>query len=272
VSALPTHRSQAGPDVVAVLNSLSTKQPAMSLQAVSVADDSGRTVLHNVTLDLFGGEILGIAGVAGSGQLPLYDALLGLRVPSAGRLLVGGQPMAKPTPRSVRGAGVIGIPEDPVRDAVVPGMSVIEHIALDELTTVRKGLGIDWDRADALYAARNQASGLRAADGVRQLQTLSGGNIQRVVLVRALGGSANVIVAAYPSRGLDIATTRRTQELLLEHREAGRAVLLISEDLDELCAFSDRIAVLRDGAVQGVVSPASADRYDIGRLMLGVAA
>ena len=106
------------------------------------------------------------------------------------------------------------------------------------------------------------------ADGARSVSTLSGGNIQRVMLVRALGAPATVVVAAYPCRGLDIASTRRTQELLLEQRAAGAGVLLISEDLDELIALSDRLAVLHGGELAGICDPATTDRYEIGRLML----
>jgi simple sugar transport system ATP-binding protein len=101
---------------------------------------------------------------------------------------------------------------------------------------------------------------------------LSGGNIQRVVLARALGAQRSLVVASYPARGLDIATTRRTQELLLEQRAGGAGVLVVSEDIDELLDLSDRIVVLHDGHIAGIVTPAQADRYEIGRLMLGAAA
>jgi simple sugar transport system ATP-binding protein len=165
--------------------------------------------------------------------------------------------------------GAIGVPEDPVRDSVVPGLTVHEHVALDDLPAVRKGLGIDWTAVRERYLTRNEATSLRAAAGERLLSSLSGGNIQRVMLVRALGAPASLVVAAYPSRGLDVATTRRTQELLLERRAGGAGVLLISEDLDELFELSDRIVVLHAGAVAGIVTPASSDRYEVGRLMLG---
>jgi simple sugar transport system ATP-binding protein len=169
-------------------------------------------------------------------------------------------------------AGVVGVPEDPVRDAVVPGMTTVQHVALDDLPGVRRGLGIDWSKVAERFIRRNDASGLRAADGTRVLATLSGGNIQRVMLVRALAGPAPFIMAAYPSRGLDIATTRRTQELLLERRAEGSGILVISEDLDELFELSDRIAVLHAGHLVGVVNPHTSDRYEVGRLMLGAAA
>jgi simple sugar transport system ATP-binding protein len=177
----------------------------------------------------------------------------------------------RPTPRKLLAAGAVGVPEDPVRDAVVPGLTVAEHTALDDLAGVRRGLGIDWGKVAGGLRERNAASGLRAADGARQLATLSGGNIQRVMLVRALAGSAALVVAAYPSRGLDIATTRRTQELLLERRADGAGVLVISEDLDELFELSDRIAVMHGGRIVGIVDPHHSDRYEVGRLMLGVA-
>ena len=123
-------------------------------------------------------------------------------------------------------------------------------------------------RTDALDAR----VGLRMAPRQRTLSDLSGGNIQRVILTRELGQDATLVVAAYPSRGLDVANTRRTQELLLDQRARGAGVLMVSEDLDELLALADRIAVMHDGHVVGVVEAAGADRMSIGRLMLGGAA
>jgi general nucleoside transport system ATP-binding protein len=153
---------------------------------------------------------------------------------------------------------------------VVPGLSVLEHAALD--VEARRGLGIDWKQVTEAYDAANVRSGLRAVTPDRVLSSLSGGNVQRVMLVRALGTPRTLVVAAYPSRGLDIATTRRTQELLLEQRAGGAGVLLISEDLDELFELADRIIVMHDGEVVGEVDPHTADRYEVGRMMVGAAA
>ena len=154
----------------------------------------------------------------------------------------------------------------------MPGLSVLEHLALGDLANVRKGVGIDWDRARERAATVEAATDLRMASSERRVATLSGGNIQRVVLTHALGAPRSLVVASYPARGLDIATTRRTQELLLEQRANGAGLLVVSEDIDELLDLSDRIAVLHDGHIVGIVSPADADRYEIGRLMLGAAA
>ena len=239
---------------------LQHRPAALSLRNVSIRDRRRGVLLDDISLDIGAGELVGIAGVAGNGQLPLYEVALGLRAPTSGTISVDGTAIAKPTPAKMLTAGAIGVPEDPIRDAVVPGLSVHDHFALDALGEVKKGLGIHWGRVAERYSAANEASQLRAANGERRL-------------VRSLGGrTANVIVAAYPSRGLDIASTRRTQEILLERRAAGAGVLLISEDLDELFDVADRIAVLHNGRIVGVVDPKTADRYEVGRLMLDATA
>ena len=154
-------------------------------------------------------------------------------------------------------------------DSVVPGLTVLEHMVLDGRAVPRRGLGIDWPAVGARTAVLDERVGLHMAPTRRTLSSLSGGNIQRVLLTRELGQDAALVVAAYPSRGLDVANTRRTQELLLEHRARGAGVLMVSEDLDELIAVADRIAVMHDGHVVGVVDTAGADRMSLGRLMLG---
>jgi simple sugar transport system ATP-binding protein len=246
--------------------------PALELRRVSVRGDGGHTALEDVDLTIDGGELVGVAGVAGNGQRELYEVALGLRAPMSGEVLVAGTAVSRGGARAAIAAGAVGIPEDPVADAVVPGLTVAEHMALADLGSVRKGLGIDWAKVRGRLSSLDERTGLRMAGPGRQVAELSGGNIQRVVLTRALGVDARLVVAAYPSRGLDVATTRRTQELLLERRAAGAGVLVISEDLDELLELSDRILVLHAGRVAGIVRPADADRYAIGELMLRGAA
>ena len=245
--------------------------PALSMRGVSLRDPRRGVLLTDVDLEVRAGEVMGVAGVAGNGQLELYEVAMGLRQPTSGTVHVGGQPL-KANPASALAAGAVGVPEDPVRDSVVPGLSVHHHVGLDVLDRVRRRLGIDWGKVRRRYTERNEVSGLRAVDGERTLASLSGGNIQRVMLVRTIAGDARLVVAAYPSRGLDIATTRRTQELLLERRAGGAGVLLISEDLDELFDMSDRLAVMHEGEVVGVVDPHTTDRYTVGRMMLGTEA
>jgi general nucleoside transport system ATP-binding protein len=243
---------------------------ALSVRNVSVIDRRLGTRLNDVSLDVYAGELVGIAGVAGNGQLPLYEIALGLLGATTGNFSIAGIEMTrKANPRRAIAAGARGVPEDPIRDAVVPGLTVHEHVCIDCLDVARKGLGVDWTKIRARYDERNTVSGLRGANGDRTLASLSGGNIQRIQLIRTLTDSdANLLVVAYPSRGLDVASTRRTQEVLLECRSVGTGVLLISEDLDELFELCDRIAVMRAGRIVGVVDPGASDRYEVGRLML----
>jgi ABC-type uncharacterized transport system ATPase subunit len=242
--------------------------PALALKGVTLKNKGSRPLLDGVDLEVRAGELVGIAGVAGNGQKELYEVALGLKTPDAGTVTIAGQTARHLTPRVAHSEGAAAVPEDPITDAVVPGLSVLEHVALDDLKPFRKGLGIDWKKAGEHLAELDARTGLRVAAPQRVVSTLSGGNIQRVMLVRALGSPARLVIAAYPSRGLDIASTRRTQELLLEQRAAGAGVLLISEDLDELFELSDRIAVVHHGAVVGIVDPRDADRYQVGQLML----
>ena len=243
--------------------------PALRIDGVTVEHRSEPPVLADIDLTVDAGELVGVAGVSGSGQRELYEIALGLLTPSRGQVEVDGHALhGTGAVRAALAAGGVGVPEDPISDAVVPGLSVSDHVALADLRTYRKGVGIDWRKVRTSLAVLDERTALKVAAPERRVETLSGGNIQRVMLVRALGARASLVVAAYPSRGLDVLTTRRTQELLLEQRAAGAGVLLISEDLDELLELSDRIAVMHAGRITGIVKPGSTDRYEIGRLML----
>jgi simple sugar transport system ATP-binding protein len=259
-------------DVRAASSSGRTSDAVLELRDARVLGDRGVVALRDIDLVVRRGELVGVAGVAGNGQRELVEAALGLRPLAGGTLSIAGQSLRRPDPRRALRLGAAAIPEDPKVEAVVPGLTVLEHLALGSLEALRRGVGIDWKRARLLASSLDTTTALRLAGPTRAMATLSGGNIQRVLLARALGAPRALVVASYPARGLDIATTRRTQELLLEQRAAGAGVLMISEDLDELLEMSDRIVVLHAGEVAGVVTPSDVDRYQIGRLMLGAAA
>ena len=246
--------------------------PALSMQGVTIDSDHGRPLLAEVNLDVAAGELVGVAGLAGNGQRDLVDAALGLRDLSAGGVTICGTAIRAGHPVDARALGAVCIPEDPVTDAVVPGLSINEHLALDDLTGHKRGLGIDWGKVQQSRDRMSETTDLRVADGHRIVSDLSGGNIQRVMLARALSAPVPLVVASYPSRGLDIATTRRTQELLLEQRAAGAGVLLVSEDIDELIDLCDRVVVIREGRIVGQMVRGHMDRLAIGALMLGEAA
>ncbi|MGI8684594.1 MAG: ABC transporter ATP-binding protein [Acidimicrobiales bacterium] len=241
--------------------------PGLEFRSVTLGRDGSTHALADITLTVHAGELVGVAGVAGNGQKELFEVALGLEAPTSGSVHIAGSPLTG-GPAGAIAAGAVGVSEDPVADEVVPGLSIRDHVALGDLASYRKGIGVDWGKVASVLAERDERTALHLASHERVVATLSGGNIQRVMLVRALGEQAALVVAAYPVRGLDIAATRRTHELLLAQRAGGAGVLLISEDLDELLALSDRIAVLHAGRIAGVVEPATTDRYEIGRLML----
>ena len=240
----------------------------LDAQDVVADGDDGTKALRGVTVEVRAGELVGVAGIAGNGQRELYEVALGIRAVSQGRVVMGGDPIDRRAVQRAMDHGAAGVPEDPITDAVVPGLTIAEHVALDDLRSFRKGLGIDWPKVYARLETLDETTGLALASARRVVTDLSGGNIQRVMLARALGAERTLVVAAYPSRGLDIAKTRRTQELLLEHRARGAGVLLISEDLDELLELSDRIVVINAGRIVGELDPARTDRYEIGALMI----
>jgi general nucleoside transport system ATP-binding protein len=154
----------------------------------------------------------------------------------------------------------------------VSGLSVTEHMALSRLELPKRGIGYDWKALEREVDRLPEAGILGLPHGPRQVATLSGGNVQRVMLVRALAADPGLIVAAYPTRGLDLASVLATQELLMARAAAGAGVLLISEDLDELFLLSDRIAVLHAGRLVESLDPNSTTRHEVGSLMLGTAA
>jgi simple sugar transport system ATP-binding protein len=262
VPALPEQRVETEPQARVML----------ALSGVSAKGDRGHLALHDVHVEVRAGEMVGVAGVAGSGQRELCEVALGLRDVVSGTVRIGEQVLERRRTTQAIKLGACGLPEDPVRDAVVAGLSVLEHMALSGEPLPRSGAGIRWSGIAEKATAKDARVGLRMAGLKRRVKDLSGGNIQRVLLTRVLGGEPDVLVVAYPSRGLDIANTRRTQEQLLARRAAGAAVLVVSEDLEELMSLCDRIVVLHDGHVSGTVDAADADRYLLGRLMLGGAA
>jgi simple sugar transport system ATP-binding protein len=245
----------------------------LTLSDVSLTGVAEGAGLRSLDLTVYGGEIVGIAGVAGNGQRELADIAVGAAVASRGTISVGGEELAAGDPRAFRAAGVVAVSGDPIRDFVVPGLSVAEHAAL-WTSMANRGRRLHFDVRAASRKLQSDASrvGLQIASSDRRLALLSGGNIQRVLLTLAFGEAAKVLVVSYPTRGLDVLTTETTRGLLLAARASGMAVLLISEDLDELLALSDRIAVLAHGRCTGIVDAKSADRQSLGHLMTAHAA
>lgn len=240
---------------------------ALRMTDVSIEDDRGGTALRGVDLEVRPGEWVGVAGVAGSGQRELYEAVLGLR-PFRGEVTVDSVTVEPNRPASARAAGAIGLPEDPIATEVVPGLDVLQTLALGGPLPQRRWR-IRWDHLRGWASGLSEASALSVAPLDRQVATLSGGNVQRVLLTRALTANAKLLVLAYPSRGLDIATVRTGLDLIRARCIDGCGVLMISEDLDELMAVCDRIVVLHGGSVAASVAADATNRMELGQMMVG---
>ena len=246
--------------------------PGASLFVVKgVSAGHGRDALHGVDLDLKSGEILGIAGVSGNGQTMLARVISGLETPSAGSLTLGKGTLTRANARLMIDSGLARIPEDRHHDGIVGAMSVSENLAIE---TIRKP---ENQRLGLLRfaAMRERAKDLIKAYDIRcqsadsPARLLSGGNIQKIVLARTLETEPIVVLAAQPSRGLDVGATSEVHRRLIAARDRGAGVILISEDLDELMRLSDRIAVIHRGHLSAAEPTETLDRGTLGLRMAG---
>lgn len=250
------------------------RSPVLVVESLS-ADAPGhrREKLHDISFNVGEGEILGICGVADGGLKELEETLSGEVAPAAGRVLLGGGKLPEFRDAPWAAGGFAYIPSDRLGRGICPGRLVWEHfVALDRKTFFAPGT---LDKGKARAQARTALEGFGLADAVdRRVDELSGGMIQRSILARELSDPApRYCLACEPSWGLDTSTTRKAWDGLLRLRESGTAVVLISTNLDEILALSDRIAVLRAGRIAAIIpnSPET-DRRRIGELMLGTRA
>ena len=240
----------------------------LRLENVSAVDNKGLPALKNVSLGVRAGEIVGLAGVSGNGQAELAQVLDGTRRTTGGRITALGQDITNADPAAVMAAGVGRISEDR-HASVVEELTVAQNMALEHLDEfVHNGM-LDHKRirrhAEKLIEAYQIKA--RPSDKIR---TLSGGNMQKVILARVLERNPKALVVAQPTRGLDVGATEYVRGKLLEQRRRGAAILLISEDLDEILALSDRIAVIYEGQIMGVLDAGEAGVERLGLLMSGV--
>jgi ABC-type uncharacterized transport system ATPase subunit len=244
--------------------------PVLELLSITTAGDAGELHLQDVSLAVRPHEIVGIAGVSGSGQMEIGDVILGL-LPYKGTKRFEGQDASHWPIGRLRHQGLAMIPENPLRMGVVGSMTVTENMALADRARYARhgGLSMDWkavreDAANCEKRARIPMPNLAVA-----AETLSGGNLQRIVLIRELGQWHKLIVAFYPTQALDLPTAVASRQLLVQARDEGAGVLLISEDLDELFTLSDTILVLCAGRIAGRFRPDETTRDAVGHLMTG---
>ncbi len=281
VNTLPTReatpnglaRMMVGRDVVLNLQK-DPSQPrdaVLEVRGLAALNDRGLPALKAVDLAVRRGEILGVAGVDGNGQSELVEAIAGLRVPTAGEILLNGRSVVGRSPREIITRGAAYVPADRNRVGIILDFSIAENLILKQfysppfcnrgilnstaVTTHAKGLAKRFD--------------IRAASIYQPLRYLSGGNQQKVALAREVSGQPDLILAAQPTRGLDVGASEFVMRTILEQRARGSAILYVSTELDEVLTMSDRVAVMFGGEIVGVVDPKTSPLEEISLMMAG---
>ena len=248
-----------------------TGDVVLSLEGVVARNERGLASLHGIDLEVRAGEIVGIAGVSGNGQTELADVVAALRPVESGRITIDGVDVTGANVRAVAGHGVGHIPEDRIGVGMVASAPVKDNAVLRHYRSTELSRGLSLSRSGVVafaerlvQSARVQTRSVHATAG-----QMSGGNQQRLVARREAMVADRVLIAAHPTRGLDVLAAQEVQTSLLERRDAGCGVLLISDDLDEVLLMSDRVAVMYEGRIMGVFDRSAADRERIGLLMGG---
>ena len=262
IAEAPAHRTETAREGI---------KPALELKGVSTWGEGEIARLRHIDLTILPGEIVGVAGVSGNGQKELGDVVLGLERCSRGAKYLWGQEATSWSPAQVRASGVAFIPEDALRMAAFAGLTVLENMALGDLPKYARqgGFSLDWQEVRDDLEGSLQRLGFTIPPLGTRVGALSGGNVQRLVLAREMARNPRLVIAFYPTRGLDVRSSIAVRELLISSRDAGAGVLLISEDLGELFSISDRLVVLFRGSIAGLGTPQETTMQEVGYLMTG---
>ena len=260
-------------ELTVVKDPASPGQIVLSIEDLHVRDDRQHMAVRGVSLEVRAGEIVVLAGVQGNGQTELVEAIVGLRTADSGHIRIGDQDVTAASPRRVSDLGVAHVPEDRMRDGLIAQMTVAENFILDtyhrepysrrgalQAVAIKEGA----ERGVADYDVRTPSIETLAG-------SLSGGNQQKVVVAREFSRPVKLVVAAQPTRGLDVGSIEYIHKRMVEQRDQGAAVLIVSTELDEVLAVGDRIAIMLGGRIVGVVAGAEATYERVGMLMGGAA-
>jgi simple sugar transport system ATP-binding protein len=246
-------------------------EPLLMVNGVRARNDRGLLAVDGASLEVRAGEILGIAGVAGNGQTELEEVIAGLRHAEGGEVKVCGRDVTNATPRRVGDAGLAHIPSDRYQRGLLQDFNVAENLFLERFDRppfARRGF-LDWKRIFLEAQQLASAFNVRTPSVQTPAGKLSGGNAQKMILARELARKPRVLLAAQPTRGLDVSAIEFVHSRLLEQRQGGAAILLFSTELDEILALSDRIAVMSAGRIVGLVEAENVDVSQIGLMMGG---
>jgi ABC-type uncharacterized transport system ATPase subunit len=243
----------------------------LSISHLKVIDSTGRDLLHDLSLDVKAGEIVAVAGVQGNGQTELARAVLNLEPHVTGKIMVDGVDVVGKSVKESLHSGIAFIPESRELDGLIGSFSIAENLILDTYDTPpnAKKLMMDLNVINSEASKRITEFDIRSQGANELVSSLSGGNKQKVVLARELTRPVKVVVASQPTRGLDVGSIEFVHEKIVQERDAGRAVLLFSSELDEVFALADRIAVMYRGSIIDIV-PSTISRSDLGLLMAGI--
>jgi simple sugar transport system ATP-binding protein len=247
-------------------------KPLLEVTGLQVLNDAAKLVVSDVTFSVRSGEILAVAGVQGNGQTELVEALTGLREVDGGSINLEGTTLTNRSPREIASAGVAHIPEDRNRDGMVKGMTVAENYILNSYHLPPFSKNGVLNRKEIAAAAEKAVRDydVRTPSIDTDIASLSGGNQQKVIVAREFSRGVKLVIAAQPTRGLDVGSIEYIHRRIVEQRDAGAAVLIVSTELDEVLALGDRVAVMYEGRIVGILDAKDATRERVGLLMGGM--
>ena len=269
-------RMMVGRDVLLSLDKPAQRrgEPVLQVNDLSyVSPDTGRQVIKKIAFNVYAGEILGVAGVEGNGQTELVEVLTGLREATTGAAQINSHDILKTDPRTVRKAGVAHIPEDRLTNGLALLASIDENLIVDRYfdPPIKTGFRIDQKQVKQLGKDLIKQFDIRTINGQVPVNSLSGGNMQKVIVAREFSSDPILLIAAQPTRGIDVGATEFVRQQLVLKRTDGTAVLLVSADLSEVMSLSDRIIVMYEGEITGVFpDAASVTEEELGLFMLGL--
>ena len=247
------------------------KEVILSIKDLVVNENRGVPAVKNLSLDVRAGEIVGIAGIDGNGQSELIQAITGLRKIESGSVELKGQSIVGLHPRQITEMSVGHVPEDRHRDGLVLEMMISENIALQTYykePLSKKGI-LNYTNIIGYAKQLMQEFDVRAASEIVPASALSGGNQQKAIIAREVDRNPDLLIVSQPTRGLDVGAIEYIHKRLIQERDNGKAVLVVSFELDEILNISDRIAVIHDGKIQGIVTPETTNKQELGVLMAG---
>ena len=243
----------------------------LEVKDLSVLDADGRTMVDSVSFAVRAGEVVGIAGVQGNGQTELVDALTGLRHSARGSVALDGVDITGASPRERHAKGIAHVPEDRQRQGLVGGLSIAENLVLTRYhdEEFSRGIVMDWPSAHSVAENLITEYDIRTPSADIEASTLSGGNQQKVIVARELSRPLRLSIAAQPTRGVDVGSIEYIHSRIIKERDAGTAVLIVSTELDEVMALSDRLLVMYRGKIVADVDPKVTSAMDVGLYMAG---